>query len=131
MVYEQWLRADLRNVVTRPCIPSSVTDQQITTITGHFIVQVCVCVMLTIIHTTYNLAFLKTVRSNCAFIHLLSHKTSFKVVYSKYSMDVLCCVCVCVVMCRLRPNVLQNLPIILFCSAHFNYLLFPVLLPLF
>ena len=29
---------------------------------------------------------------------------------------------------RLRPSVLQNLPIILFCSAYFNYPIFPVLL---
>ena len=32
---------------------------------------------------------------------------------------------------RHRPNVLQNLPIILFCTAYYFYLLFPFLIPLF
>ena len=40
MVYEQWLHADLRDVGTQPCIPSSLVDQQTSTITGHFVVQV-------------------------------------------------------------------------------------------
>jgi RecQ-mediated genome instability protein 1 len=40
MVYEQWLHANLREVVSRPCIPTSVTDQQATQICGRFIVQV-------------------------------------------------------------------------------------------
>ena len=40
MVYEQWLHADLRDVVVQPCIPASVPEQQTTTITGNFIVQV-------------------------------------------------------------------------------------------
>ena len=39
-MYEQWLHADLREVVLQPCIPSSVVEQQTTQITGHFIVQV-------------------------------------------------------------------------------------------
>ena len=32
---------------------------------------------------------------------------------------------------RHGPNVLQNLPIILFCTAYYFYLLFPFLIPLF
>ena len=39
-MYEQWLHADLREVVLQPCIPSSVVEQHTTQITGHFIVQV-------------------------------------------------------------------------------------------
>ena len=33
--------------------------------------------------------------------------------------------------CRQGPNVLQNVPIILFCTAYYFYLLFPFLIPLF
>jgi RecQ-mediated genome instability protein 1 len=40
MVYKQLLHADLRDVVVQPCIPASVPQQQTTTITGHFVVQV-------------------------------------------------------------------------------------------
>ena len=40
MVYEQWLHANLREVVSRPCIPVSVVEQQTTQISGQFIVQV-------------------------------------------------------------------------------------------
>ena len=32
---------------------------------------------------------------------------------------------------RQGPNVLQNVPIILFCTAYYFYLLFPFLIPLF
>lgn len=40
MVYEQWLHADLRDVVVQPSIPASVAEQQTTSITGQFVVQV-------------------------------------------------------------------------------------------
>ena len=46
MVYEQWLHANLREVVSRPCIPTSVTDQQATQICGRFIVQVIIVVLV-------------------------------------------------------------------------------------
>ena len=40
LVYEQWLHADLRDVVTRSCVPPCVTQQQTAQTTGQFIVQV-------------------------------------------------------------------------------------------
>lgn len=40
MVYEQWLHADLKDIVVRPCIPEVVAQQQRGQINGTFIVQV-------------------------------------------------------------------------------------------
>lgn len=40
LVYEQWLHADLRDVVVQSCVPLHVTQQQIYQITGQYIVQV-------------------------------------------------------------------------------------------
>lgn len=40
LVYEQWLHADLRDVVVQSCVPLYVTQQQICQITGQYIVQV-------------------------------------------------------------------------------------------
>ena len=39
--------------------------------------------------------------------------------------------CYAIAATRERPNVLQNVPIILFCTAYYFYLLFPFLIPLF
>ena len=40
LVYEQWLHADLRDVVVQPCVPLYATQQQTCQITGQYIVQV-------------------------------------------------------------------------------------------
>ena len=40
LVYEQWLHADLRDVVVQPCVPLCATQQQTCQITGQYIVQV-------------------------------------------------------------------------------------------